>query len=295
MPIADHLIAHPSLFIVIAGLLGATIGSFLDVVIYRLPLMMEQQWRHQCATLEAEANGTPPPPPPAKTFNLAIPSSHCPRCGHNIRPSENIPILSYVMLRGKCSQCATAIAVRYPIVEGVTGLLSAAVAWHFGFGWEGVAALALTWALVPLTVIDLDHQLLPDTITLPFLWAGLALSLTGTFADPASALIGAMAGYLSLWSLYWAFKLLTGKEGMGYGDFKLLAMLGAWLGWQMLPVVIFLSAIVGSVVGITLIALKRHQQGTPIPFGPYLAGAGWIALLWGEDISDGYLRFSGLM
>ena len=295
MPIADHLLAHPTLFIIIAGLLGATIGSFLNVVIHRLPLMMEQQWRHQCETLEAEANGTPPPPPPAKTFNLAIPSSHCPHCSHNIRPSENIPILSYLMLRGKCSQCANAIAVRYPIVEGVTGLLSATVAWHFGFGWEGVTALALTWALVPLTVIDLDHQLLPDTITLPFLWVGLALSLTGTFTDPASALIGAMAGYLSLWSLYWAFKLLTGKEGMGYGDFKLLAMLGAWLGWQMLPVVIFLSAIVGSVVGITLIALKRHQQGTPTPFGPYLAGAGWIALLWGEGISDGYLRFSGLM
>ena len=295
MPIADHLLSHPTLYTLVAGLIGATVGSFLNVVIHRLPLMMEREWRHQCDALAAETSGTPAAAPAAQdTFNLAVPGSRCPHCGHNIRAWENIPILSYLLLRGKCSQCAQAISIRYPIVEAITGLLSMAVAWHFGFGWESAAALVLTWALVPLTVIDLDRQLLPDAITLPLLWLGLALSLFGIFTDPPAAIIGAMAGYLSLWSVYWGFKLLTGKEGMGFGDFKLLALFGAWLGWQMLPVVIFLSAIVGSIVGIALIALKRHDQGTPIPFGPYLAGAGWIALLWGEEISQAYLRFSGL-
>jgi leader peptidase (prepilin peptidase)/N-methyltransferase len=271
-------------------LLGLAVGSFLNVVIHRLPRMMERDWRRQCAELD-DTKGTATEEPP---FSLATPASTCPHCGHRIRWFENIPLLSYLFLRGKCSACGQSISLRYPIIELVTALLSVAVAWHFGWSWQAGAALLLTWALIALSMIDFDHQLLPDSITLPFLWLGLLLSLFPVFADARTAIIGALAGYLSLWLLFHAFRLLTGKEGMGYGDFKLLAMLGAWMGWQALPVVILLSSVVGAVVGIGLILFLGRDRQLPIPFGPYLAAAGWITLLWGSDITGAYLRWVGL-
>ena len=227
-------------------------------------------------------------------YNLAVPASTCPKCGHKIKAWENIPVVSYLVLKGKCSGCGAGISFRYPLIEAITAALSVFVAWHFGFGWEAAAALLLTWALVPLTVIDIDHQLLPDAITLPFIWVGLALSLFGVFTDQQSAIIGAIAGYLSLWSVYWGFKLLTGKEGMGYGDFKLLAMLGAWLGWQSLPAVILLSSLVGAIIGISLILFRGRDRQIPIPFGPYLAIAGWITVIWGQQLTDAYLSMTGI-
>ncbi len=269
-----------------AGLLGLCVGSFLNVVIYRLPKMMEREWQAQCADLRGE------PPLPSEVLSLARPRSRCPACGHQITARENIPIISYLILRGKCSNCAAPISLRYPIVEAATGLLSAYAAWHFGPTPQAVGALIMLWALIALTAIDYDTQLLPDSITLPLLWIGLALNLAGAYVDLSSAVIGAMAGYLTLWSVYWLFKLTTGKEGMGYGDFKLLAALGAWMGWQMLPVIILLSSIVGAIVGISLIAFSRHGRNTPIPFGPYLAAAGIIALFWGPQLTRSYL---GLM
>ena len=270
----------------VAGLLGLCVGSFLNVVIHRLPRMMEREWHAQCADLRGEA------PSPAEALSLARPRSRCPSCGHQITVLENIPIVSYLILRGKCSKCAAPISPRYPVVEAATGLLSAYAAWHFGPTPQALGALIMLWALIALTAIDLDTQLLPDSITLPLLWIGLALNLAGTYVDISSAVIGAMVGYLTLWSVFWLFKLATGKEGMGYGDFKLLAALGAWLGWQMLPVIILLSSIVGAVVGISLIVFSRHGRNTPIPFGPYLAAAGIIALFWGPQLTRGYL---GLM
>jgi leader peptidase (prepilin peptidase)/N-methyltransferase len=270
----------------VAGLLGLCVGSFLNVVIHRLPRMMEREWHAQCADLRGET------PSPAEVLSLARPRSRCPSCGHQITVLENIPIVSYLILRGKCSKCAAPISPRYPVVEAATGLLSAYAAWHFGPTPQALGALIMLWALIALTAIDLDTQLLPDSITLPLLWIGLALNLAGTYVDISSAVIGAMVGYLTLWSVFWLFKLATGKEGMGYGDFKLLAALGAWLGWQMLPVVILLSSIVGAVVGISLIVFSRHGRNTPIPFGPYLAAAGIIALFWGPQLTRGYL---GLM
>jgi len=270
----------------IAGLLGLCVGSFLNVVIHRVPRMMEREWQAQCADLRGE------PPLPAEALSLARPRSRCASCGHQITALENVPIISYLALRGKCSQCAAPISLRYPIVEAATGMLSAYAAWHFGPTPQAVGALIMLWALIALTAIDYDTQLLPDSITLPLLWIGLALNLAGAYADLSSAVIGAMAGYLTLWSVYWLFKLATGKEGMGYGDFKLLAALGAWMGWQMLPVIILLSSIVGAVVGISLIVFSRHGRNTPIPFGPYLAAAGITALFWGPQLTRGYL---GLM
>jgi leader peptidase (prepilin peptidase) / N-methyltransferase len=268
--------------------LGLLMGSFLNVVIHRLPLMMERGWQAQCKDYLGESPAENAP------FTLAKPPSHCPHCGHNIRFYENIPVLSYLWLRGKCSCCQQAISIRYPLIELLTGILSAVIAWHFGFGWQAGTALLLTWALIALSMIDADHQLLPDSITLPFLWLGLTLSLFPVFADMRSSLIGAIAGYLSLWSVYQLFKLLTGKEGMGFGDFKLLALLGAWLGWQSLPMVILLSSAVGAVLGGAMLAIQGRDRAQPIPFGPYLAIAGWIALLWGEQISGAYLRWSGM-
>ena len=270
----------------VAGLLGLCVGSFLNVVIHRLPKMMEREWHAQCADLRGET------PLTAEALSLARPRSRCPSCGHQITAIENIPIVSYLLLRGKCSKCAAPISARYPIVEAATGLLSAYAAWHFGPTPQAVGALIMLWALIALTAIDYDTQLLPDSITLPLLWIGLALNLAGTYVDISAAVIGAMVGYLTLWSVFWLFKLATGKEGMGYGDFKLLAALGAWLGWQMLPVIILLSSIVGAVVGISLIVFSRHGRNTPIPFGPYLAAAGIIALFWGPQLTRGYL---GLM
>jgi leader peptidase (prepilin peptidase)/N-methyltransferase len=268
----------------VAGLLGLCVGSFLNVVIHRLPKMMEQEWQAQCAELRDE---TPPDQPP---LSLARPRSRCPHCGHGITAMENIPLISYLLiLRGKCSSCGQRISIRYPLVELLTGLLSAYTVWHFGPTVQAAGALLLIWALIALAVIDLDTQLLPDSITLPLLWLGLALNLGGSFTDLPSAVTGAMAGYLALWSVYWLFKLATGKEGMGYGDFKLLAALGAWLGWQMLPAIILLSSVVGAIIGIALIVAARHGRNVPIPFGPYLAAAGAIALFWGDALTQRYL------
>jgi leader peptidase (prepilin peptidase)/N-methyltransferase len=276
--------SDPTIFSLACGALGLLVGSFLNVVIHRLPKMMERDWQCQCAELRGEA------PAEHEPLSLAKPRSRCPSCGHAISALENIPVISWLFLRGHCSECSAPISVRYPIVEALTGLLSAFAAAHFGFGWAAAGAVLLVWCLIALTFIDFDTQLLPDSITLPLLWAGLLFNLSGTFVDLQSAVLGAIIGYLSLWSVYWGFKLTTGKEGMGYGDFKLLAALGAWLGWQMLPLVILLSSLVGAVVGIALIVLAKQGRNVPIPFGPYLAAAGLLALFWGKDLTQSYLR-----
>ena len=269
-------------------LLGLIIGSFLNVVIYRIPKMLEQDWKSQCCEL-LEVEGKEEP-----KVTLSTPNSTCPKCGHEIKPWENIPVISYLFLRGKCSSCKTSISLRYPIIELLTGVLSVAVICILGANWAGLTALLLTWVLIALTMIDFDTQLLPDNMTLPLIWLGLIVNSQGLFVPLETALWGAVAGYLSLWSVYHLFKLITGKEGMGFGDFKLLAALGAWMGWQLLPVIIILSSLVGAVVGITLIVTMGRDKNIPIPFGPYLAAAGWLALLWGNDISQAYLQFSGM-
>ncbi len=286
---------EPVIFITIATLFGLMVGSFLNVVIHRLPIMMEREWKTQCA----EINGVETPTSPA--YNLVVPRSACPVCQHQITAMENIPVVSYLFLGGKCSGCKTGISPRYPLVEALTGLLAGAIAWQFGFGLHAFAAFFFITCLIALTFIDFDTQLLPDDITLPLLWAGLLFNLVGGFTDIKSALIGAMAGYLALWSVYWLFKLTTwliswlktgtgvGKEGMGYGDFKLLAAIGAWFGWTLLPAVILLSSVAGSVVGIALIVLAKHGRSVPIPFGPYLAMGGIAALFWGPRLVQFYL------
>ena len=274
----------PLLFVILAGIFGLLVGSFLNVVIHRLPKIMEREWHTQCAELAGKT------PDPTQPYNLLVPRSACPHCGHAIGALENIPILSYLFLRGKCKGCSAAISPRYPIVEMISGLLSAYAAWHFGFGIPGIAAIVFIWALIALTFIDFDTQLLPDDITLPLLWLGLLLNLNGVFTSLPNAVIGAIAGYLTLWSVYWLFKLATGKEGMGFGDFKLLAAIGAWMGWTMLPLVILLSSLVGAVIGITLILFAKHGRNIPIPFGPYLAGGGLIALFWGQTLTQSYLQ-----
>ena len=281
----------PWLYVALLTLLGLLVGSFLNVVIYRLPIMLERSWQQEYQEYfgEETADATTKEVQPER-FNLMVPRSACPHCGHPISALENIPLVSWLWLRGRCRVCQAPISARYPLVELLTGLATACVAWHFNLGWPLLGALGLTWTLIALTFIDLDKMLLPDQLTLPLLWAGLLLNLLGGLASLQDAVIGAIAGYLLLWSLYWSFKLLTGKEGMGYGDFKLLAALGAWLGWQSLPLILILSSVVGAVVGITLMLLRRHQQGNPIPFGPYLAMAGWIALIWGESITRWYLQ-----
>lgn len=275
--------SSPPAFIAFCAIIGLMIGSFLNVVIHRLPKMLEREWAGQCAALRGEEIPEQPP------FNLLVPRSACPSCGHQISAWENIPVISYLILRGRCAQCSTPIAKRYPIIEALTGLLSGFIAWHFGFGVAAFTALLFGWSLIALTCIDLETQLLPDDITLPLLWLGLLINLNGVFTGLPSAVIGAIAGYLALWAVYWLFKLATGKEGMGYGDFKLLAAIGAWLGWKMLPVVILLSSLVGAVVGIALIVIAKRGRHIPIPFGPYLAGGGLIALFWGEPIIRAYL------
>jgi leader peptidase (prepilin peptidase)/N-methyltransferase len=271
------------------------VGSFLNVVIYRLPIMMEREWRAQCE----EIAETPAVELPTGRFDLVAPRSRCPACGQQITALQNVPVISYLMLGGKCGNCQVPISRRYPIIELMTAVLTGIVTWRFGFGWEALAAVLMTWALIAISVIDIDHQIIPDSLSLPLIWAGLFLSLfhdtAGAeilFIDPKTAIAGGLAGYLSLWSIYHLFRLLTGKEGMGYGDFKLLAALGAWLGWQMLPLIILLSAAVGAVIGISLIVLKRHERSVPIPFGPYLAAAGWIAMLYGPQIMDAYLDYA---
>ncbi|MFQ2203822.1 prepilin peptidase [Aeromonas hydrophila] len=283
--ITDVFHSLPWLYFSLVFLFSLMIGSFLNVVIHRLPIMLELEW-------QAEYLGYFNPetqPQQEERYNLMVPRSACPHCGHAITAMENIPLLSWLWLKGRCRECQAPISARYPLVELLTSLLSLVVAATFPPGWGLLAALLLTWVLVALTFIDLDKMLLPDQLTLPLLWGGLLFNLAGGFAPLADAVIGAMTGYLVLWSLYWAFKLLTGKEGMGYGDFKLLAALGAWLGWQALPIVLLLSSLVGAFIGIGLILLRNHHQNKPIPFGPYLAIAGWIALLWGDTITRWYL------
>lgn len=276
-------LTQPNIFPFVAGLLGLLVGSFLNVVIHRLPRMMEREWQTQCAELRGEEV------PEAETLSLLSPRSRCPTCGHGIGALENIPIISWLALRGKCAHCRAPISARYPIVEALTGLLTGFAAAHFGFEWSALGAILLIWSLIALAFIDFDTTYLPDAITLPLLWCGLLFNLQGAFADLPAAVIGAMAGYISLWSVYWAFKLLTRKEGMGYGDFKLLAALGAWLGWQMLPLIVLLSSLVGAIVGILLIILAKKGRNVPIPFGPYLATAGLLALFWGDEITRQYL------
>ncbi len=273
----------PLIFAAVSALLGLFVGSFLNVVIHRLPKMMEREWQAQAAELRGE------PAPRQEHFNLATPRSRCPHCGHLITAVENIPLISYLALRGRCRHCGASIGKRYPIVEAVSALLSGYAAWHFGFGLAAVAALLFIWTLLALAFIDVDTQLLPDDLTLPLLWLGLLFNLGDTFTDLSSAVIGAMAGYLVLWAVYWLFKLATGKEGMGYGDFKLLGAIGAWLGWQILPLTLLVSSLVGALIGIALIVFARHGRNVPIPFGPYLAAAGVIALFWGETLTTHYL------
>jgi len=284
MNLLDLLQSSPPLFIASCTLLGLLVGSFLNVVIHRLPKMMELGWQQQCAELRGEELAK------AEPYTLLSPRSACPHCHHLISAGENIPVISYLMLHGKCKSCHAAISARYPIIEAVSGLLCGFAAYHFGFGLAAAGAILLVWALLALTAIDLDTQLLPDSITLPLLWLGLLLNLNGAFTTLHDAVLGAMFGYLILWVVYWLFKLLTGKEGMGYGDFKLLAALGAWLGWQLLPLIIILSSLVGAVVGITLIIALKHGRNIPIPFGPYLAGGGLIALFWGQTLTQSYLQ-----
>ena len=270
---------------IMSGILGLLIGSFLNVVIHRVPKMMQRESDNYVA----HESGLPMPH--TERYDLLLPRSACPHCGHRITALENIPVLSYLFLGGKCSQCKAPISARYPAVEAVTGLLSAFMIWHFGSGLAGLAALAFLWLLIAMTFIDADTKLLPDDLTLPLLWLGLLVNLHGTFAPLRDAVIGAAAGYLALWSVYWLFKLATGKEGMGYGDFKLLAALGAWMGWTMLPLIILLSSVVGAVVGICLMVFTRRGRDNPIPFGPYLAAAGLIALVWGKMLVQSYLGF----
>ena len=282
--------ADPALFAGSVFLLGLVVGSFLNVVIYRLPIMLEHDWRSQAAELLSSVNdatgATPITQAIPERFTLSTPRSACPSCKAPIKAWQNIPVLSWLLLRGRCASCKTKISMRYPVVELATGLLSAWVAWHFGFGVPAACGLAVTWALIALTGIDIDHQLLPDGITLPLMWAGLlAAVLVGPIAGspiPASAhdaIIGAVSGYVSLWLVFHTFRLITGKEGMGYGDFKLFAALGAWLGWKLLPLVILLSAATGAVLGILMIVLRGRDRSAPMPFGPYLAAAGWIAMM----------------
>lgn len=281
-------LAQPAVFAALCLVTGLCVGSFLNVVIHRLPRMMEREWQEQCAELRGKE-------PAAHEsgqggYNLLRPRSHCPKCKHSISALENVPVLSWVVLRGRCSGCKTRISPRYPLVEILTGAASAGAALHFGFTPVAAGAILFLWCMIAATFIDFDTQLLPDSITLPLLWAGLLFNLGGSFVDIKTAVIGAVAGYLSLWSVYWIFKLVTGKEGMGYGDFKLLAAIGAWLGWTMLPLVILLSSIVGAVVGIGLIVFTRHGRNVPIPFGPYLAAGGVVAMFWGPQLTRSWLN-----
>jgi leader peptidase (prepilin peptidase) / N-methyltransferase len=289
MELLDAFREFPWFFVGTATIFGLVVGSFLNVVIHRLPKMMEADWRAQCLEFlhpeQIAVEGAADKP----RYNLIVPRSACPSCGHKITAIENIPLLSYLALGGKCSKCRAPIGVRYPLVELSTGVLTGFMAWHFGVSWQALFAIVFLWALVTLTFIDADTTLLPDDITLPLLWMGLLVNAAGIFTTLQSAVAGAAAGYLALWSVYWVFKLITGKEGMGYGDFKLLAALGAWLGWQMLPLVILLSALVGTVVGVAGILLHGREKGAKLPFGPYLAAAGFIGIIWGAPLNAWYL------
>jgi leader peptidase (prepilin peptidase) / N-methyltransferase len=296
--VLDLLAQSPVAFIAAAAAVGLVVGSFLNVVVYRLPIMLQRQWQAECAApaITTGSNAAEPAPAATAPFNLVVPRSCCPACRAPISALQNIPLLSYLALRGRCAHCQAKISLRYPAVELLSGASTALVAWKFGFGWSAACGMVVGWFLIALTFIDLDHQLLPDALTLPLLWLGLLASLTGWNSsaralpsDPVSAIGGAAIGYVSLWAVYHLFRLLTGKQGMGYGDFKLLAALGAWLGWQMLLPIVLLSAIVGAFVGITLIVLRRQERGNPIPFGPFRAAAGWVSMLWGPQMVAQYL------
>ncbi len=289
-PALTMLAASPVLWLISSGLLGLLIGSFLNVVILRLPPSLFWRWRLEGHAALGESPPADEPAPPDLIFGR----SRCPHCHQPLAAWQNVPVLSFLLLRGRCRHCAAPISLRYPLVELGTALLTVLVAWRFGPGLPAVAAMGFTWLMIALAGIDIEHQLLPDTLTLPGLWAGLLVAVGGLFTDPAAAILGAAAGYLLLWLIYHGFRLATGKEGLGYGDFKLLALLGAWCGWQGLPEILLLAAAVGSILGVTLIASGRLQAGQPLPFGPFLAGAGWIVLLWGDSLQQAYLDWSGL-
>jgi len=308
MTLLELLRETPWLLYTITVVFSLLIGSFLNVAIYRMPVMLQRGWRQDCREFLAQdaaegdqhatADVADVPPPPTvteteKPFNLWGPASHCPHCQHQITALENIPVVSYLFLRGRCSGCKARISIRYPLIEALTAILSVVVIAHFGATIQGLAALLLTWLLITLSFIDIDHQLLPDNLTLPWLWGGMLLSLFAVFSVPVDSIIGALAGYLSLWTVYQLFKLATGKEGMGYGDFKLLALFGAWLGWQVLPVIILLSSVVGAVLGGGMMLIRGQDRSIPIPFGPYLAIAGWVAMLWGGRITEFWLQSLG--
>jgi len=278
-------------FVSSVALFGLVVGSFLNVVVHRLPIMLEKTWRRDC---EEYLGLKSSPEGPQPKFNLIFPHSHCPHCQHPVRAYENIPVISYVMLGGKCSQCKKNISLRYPIIEILTALVSLMVAWQFGPTWQTAGGLALSWSLICLSAIDMDRRLLPDAIVLPLIWLGLFISLFDIFIDCRSSIIGAITGYMSLWSVFQLFKLFTGKEGMGYGDFKLLALFGAWFGWQNLLLIVLLSSMVGTIVGLVMIVFFKHDRTIPIPFGPYLGLAGWIAMLWGDEITASYFRLVGI-
>ncbi len=288
------------LFTLGAGVFGLVVGSFLNVVIYRLPIMLEREWARDLAGLAESRGVSIAQADDDKVFNLATPGSACPKCGRAIKAFENIPLISWLALRGKCPGCGTAISIRYPLVELMTGVATALVAWRMGPGWEALAGIVLTWYLIPLAAIDIDQQLLPDILTLPLLWIGLTLSLfhpteyPTLFVSPSDAIVGALAGYLSLWSIYQGFKILTGKEGMGYGDFKLLAALGAWLGWQSLPLLVLLAAGTGTVFAILQLAMRRQERGATMPFGQWLAAAGWLVMIGGSQLQQTYQQLIGL-
>lgn len=287
MNLWTFLADQPGYFLASAAVLGLLVGSFLNVLVHRLPVMLERQWQNEAREvlgMPVEAH---------ERFDLCLPASHCPGCGHRIRAWENIPVVSYLALRGRCSACKARISLRYPLVELACAGLSLVVAWHFGVSVQALFAMVLTWCLLALSLIDAEHQLLPDVLVLPTLWLGLVVNAFGVFVPLADALWGAVVGYLSLWSVYWLFRLVTGKEGLGYGDFKLLALLGAWGGWQVLPLTLLLSSVVGAVIGLCLLRLRKASLGTTMPFGPYLAIAGWIAWLWGDEIYASYMQLLG--
>ena len=289
MTLLGLLQTSPLTFSLLAAVLGLIVGSFLNVVIHRTPIVLMRQWRRDCQEFSGQALDAE-----SEKYNLVTPRSRCPHCNHAISALQNIPVVSYLWLRGRCAACRKPISARYPFVELLSAALAAATAWHFGFGVTALAAIALTWVLIALAFIDIDHQLLPDVMVLPFLWAGLLLNLFSVFTPLSNAVIGAVAGYLSLWLVFHLFKLITGKEGMGYGDFKLLALFGAWLGWQSLPLIILLSSLIGALIGIGLIVLRGRDRAQPMPFGPYLAAAGWVAMLWGDEIMRRYLQMARL-
>lgn len=290
MWMVSTLQSNPVLLYAAAVLFGLVVGSFLNVVIVRLPGMLERSWKRQCRELLELENG----PADGADFNLLRPGSHCPHCGNPVKPVHNIPVLSYLWLGGRCGRCRARISLRYPVIELLAAVLAVIAMGKYGLSWQLAGALALSWSFLAMSAIDIEHQLLPDNIVLPLMWAGLAANSFGLYTHLHSALYGALAGYLSLWLVFQLFRLLTGKDGMGYGDFKLFACIGAWLGWQSLPLVILLAAVCGAVVGIAMILVKGQDRSQPIPFGPFLCAAGFVAMMWGPRITSAYLQFAGL-